>query len=169
MGQTEIKELVTVVNSDEAINMLMLGKDLYGCYLTKEGKEAYDSNKHICKDPSEVYCIDDIIEDTFHESNIATWHMPEEFKIINIEQHVLALCHNDAETNRVNMELKMFNDRELYSMLRFLIYLVDYFRSNKYVWGVGRGSAVSSYVLYLLGVHKVDSIKYNLSIEEFLK
>jgi DNA polymerase III alpha subunit len=42
-------------------------------------------------------------------------------------------------------------------------------RSNNIVWGVGRGSSVASYVLYLLGVHKVDSIKYGLDIREFLK
>jgi DNA polymerase III alpha subunit len=40
---------------------------------------------------------------------------------------------------------------------------------NNVVWGVGRGSSVASYVLYLLGVHKIDSLKYNLDIHEFLK
>jgi DNA polymerase III alpha subunit len=37
------------------------------------------------------------------------------------------------------------------------------------LWGVGRGSSVASYCLYILGVHKVDSIKYELDIHEFLK
>ena len=36
-------------------------------------------------------------------------------------------------------------------------------------WGVGRGSSVSSYCLYLIGIHMVDSIKYNLDIQEFFK
>jgi DNA polymerase III alpha subunit len=48
-------------------------------------------------------------------------------------------------------------------------YLVDTLRKNNVVWGVGRGSSVASYILYLIGVHKVDSIKYNLDINEFLK
>jgi len=47
--------------------------------------------------------------------------------------------------------------------------MVDTFRKNNVVWGVGRGSSVSSYVLYLLGVHRVDSIKYKLNINEFLR
>ena len=55
------------------------------------------------------------------------------------------------------------------NVLKFLVYLIDIMRSNNIVWGVGRGSSVSSYVLYLLGVHKVDSIKYGLDITDFLK
>jgi DNA polymerase III alpha subunit len=42
-------------------------------------------------------------------------------------------------------------------------------RKNKIVWGVGRGSSVASYVLFLIGIHKVNSLKYNLDIKEFLK
>jgi DNA polymerase III alpha subunit len=34
---------------------------------------------------------------------------------------------------------------------------------------VGRGSSVASYVLFLIGVHKIDPIKYELPIEEFFK
>ncbi len=54
-------------------------------------------------------------------------------------------------------------------VLNLLLYLVDHFRTNKIVWGVGRGSSVASYILYLIGIHKVDSIKYDLDIGEFLK
>ena len=54
-------------------------------------------------------------------------------------------------------------------LLHFMKYLVDTLRKNNVVWGVGRGSSVASYILYLIGVHKVDSIKYNLDINEFLK
>ena len=54
-------------------------------------------------------------------------------------------------------------------LLRWLKYFVDTMRSNNLTWGVGRGSSVASYVLYLLGVHKVDSIKYKLDLKEFLR
>ena len=50
-----------------------------------------------------------------------------------------------------------------------LIYIIETMRKHELVWGVGRGSSVASYVLYLLGVRKVDSLKYNLDIKEFLK
>jgi DNA polymerase III alpha subunit len=67
------------------------------------------------------------------------------------------------------MELTEFETRNLFPVLRILIYIIETMRKHKLVWGVGRGSSVASYVLYLLGVHKVDSLKYNLDINEFLK
>jgi DNA polymerase III alpha subunit len=42
-------------------------------------------------------------------------------------------------------------------------------RKHNIVWGVGRGSSVASYVLYLIGVHKINSMYYDLDIEEFLR
>jgi DNA polymerase III alpha subunit len=54
-------------------------------------------------------------------------------------------------------------------VLKAMKYLVDTFRENNIVWGVGRGSSVASYALYLIGVHKVDSVKYELPITEFFK
>ena len=54
-------------------------------------------------------------------------------------------------------------------LLRYMIYLVDFMRKENIVWGVGRGSSVASYVLYLIGIHKVDSIQYGLDYKEFLR
>ncbi len=54
-------------------------------------------------------------------------------------------------------------------LLKTMKYIVDTLRENNIVWGVGRGSSVASYVLFLLGVHKIDSVKYDLPIEEFFK
>jgi len=67
------------------------------------------------------------------------------------------------------MELAEYKARNLFPVLQLLIYIIDTMRKNNLVWGVGRGSSVSSYLLYLIGVHKVDSVKYNLNIKEFLK
>jgi DNA polymerase III alpha subunit len=49
------------------------------------------------------------------------------------------------------------------------IYIIDPLRKNNSVWGVGRGSSVASYVLYLIGVHKIDSLFFDLDIEDFLR
>ena len=54
-------------------------------------------------------------------------------------------------------------------ILQWLKYFVDTCLANNIVWGVGRGSSVSSFVLYLLNVHRIDSIKYNLNWQEFLR
>jgi DNA polymerase III alpha subunit len=42
-------------------------------------------------------------------------------------------------------------------------------QANRMIWGVGRGSSVASNVLYLLGVHRIDSMFYELDSREFLR
>ena len=76
---------------------------------------------------------------------------------------------NAEASQRVEMELAMYKERGLYPILQVLIYVVDTLRKHNLVWGVGRGSSVASYLLHLIGVHKVDSVKYNLDIKEFIK
>jgi len=97
------------------------------------------------------------------------WLMPEEYKTLDIAKYVLLLCKTDEELQRVGHELLLFQERDMFDLLRYLKYLVDVMRENNIVWGVGRGSSVSSYVLYLLGVHRINSLYYDLPIEEFLK
>jgi len=65
--------------------------------------------------------------------------------------------------------LILFQERGLFPLLRYLKYLVDTMRANNVVWGVGRGSSIASFVLFLLGVHRINSLYYDLSIDEFLK
>ena len=97
------------------------------------------------------------------------WHMPQEYKNMDIAEYVLGLCREDHELQRVAQELLLYQERDLFDLLRYLKYLVDTLRQNNIVWGVGRGSSVASYVLFLIGVHKIDSLYYNLDIDEFLK
>ena len=97
------------------------------------------------------------------------WRMPDEYKELDIAAYILGLCKEDYELQRVAQELLLYQERDLFNLLRYLKYLVDTLRKNNLVWGVGRGSSVASYVLFLLGVHKINSIYYELSVEEFLK
>ena len=105
----------------------------------------------------------------FDEHNQNNWHMPDEYKKLDIAEYILAQCTTEEELQRVGQELLLFQERELFPLLQYLKYFVDTMRANNIVWGVGRGSSVASYVLYLIGVHKIDSIKYELDIHEFLK
>lgn len=97
------------------------------------------------------------------------WHMPDEYKSMDIAEHVLSLCTTQEQLQRCGEELLMFQERELFDLLRYLKYLVDVMRENRVIWGVGRGSSVSSYVLYKLGVHRIDSMFYDLDPREFLR
>ncbi|NJO62370.1 MAG: hypothetical protein HC836_30345 [Richelia sp. RM2_1_2] len=65
------------------------------------------------------------------------------------------------EKDRVLTELNLFRERNMEMVLRSLIFLVDLMRNNNVVWGVGRGSSCASYCLFLIGIHKVDAIKYS--------
>jgi DNA polymerase III alpha subunit len=107
--------------------------------------------------------------DSFHQSKQSAWNMPNEYKELDIAKWVLDLCETQEELQRVGKELLLYQERNLFDLLRQLKYVIDTWRSNNIVWGVGRGSSVASYVLYLLGVHKVNSIYYDLDIEEFLR
>ena len=95
--------------------------------------------------------------------------MPDDYKNLDIAEWVLSQCHTQEQLQRAGKELLMFQERNLIDLLRFLKYFVDTMRINGVVWGLGRGSSVSSFVLYLIGVHKVDSLYYDLDVEEFLR
>jgi DNA polymerase III alpha subunit len=97
------------------------------------------------------------------------WYTPNEYKTINVEDYLIKKCNNENEIERVKLELKLFLERDMYPVLYHLIYLVNHWRKNNILWGVGRGSSVSSFVLYLIGIHRVNSLKYDLDINDFLK
>ena len=105
----------------------------------------------------------------FDIQNQNNYFMPDEYKNLDIAKYVLDLCVTDVELQRVGTELLLYQERNMFNILKYLKYLVDTLKSNNIVFGVGRGSSVSSYVLYLLGVHKINSIYYDLDITEFLK
>lgn len=107
--------------------------------------------------------------DEFDRQCQAKWFMPDEYKSLDIAKWVLDQCKNQAELQRAGHELLLFQEKNLLTLLCYLKYLVDTMRKHGIVWGVGRGSSVASFVLYLIGVHKINSLYYDLPIEEFLK
>ena len=109
------------------------------------------------------------LRETDDDLNQKTWFMPKEYLDLDISKHIRSLCKTQKELIRVEQELELFEKHDMMYVLRFLKYMVDSMRSNNILWGVGRGSSVASYCLYLLGIHKIDSIKYHLDINEFLR
>jgi DNA polymerase III alpha subunit len=105
----------------------------------------------------------------FDYLNQNNWYMPEKYKNLDIAKFVLDQCNSEAELQRAGDELLKFQERGMFVLLQYLKYIVDTMREHNIVWGVGRGSSVASFVLYLIGVHKINSLYYDLSIDEFLK
>ena len=100
--------------------------------------------------------------------NPNNWFIPNDYKNLDIEEFLVTNCPEE-NYDRLVKELELFRQHNMLPMLRTMKYIVDTLRANNVVWGVGRGSSVASYVLHLIGVHKIDSIKYNIPIEEFFK
>ena len=75
----------------------------------------------------------------------------------------------DKRIGRVNTELALYTQYNITDLLRTTIYMVDEFKKHNVIWGTGRGSSCASYCLYLIGVHEVDSVKYNLELNEFFR
>jgi hypothetical protein len=106
----------------------------------------------------------------WHASNQNNWWMPDEYNNLDVAKWILDECDgNEAELQRCGLELLEYAERNLLPLLCYLKYLVDTLRKNNIVWGVGRGSSVSSFVLYKLGVHRVNSLEYDLDFHEFMR
>jgi len=140
-------------------------------------KQAYTETKI---ELSDILVVDDLpklIEyidpklsvDSFDELNQNLWHMPEEYLSMDIAKCVLDQCKDEIELQRAGEELLLFQDRGMFTLLKYLKYLVDTMRTHNIVWGVGRGSSVASFILFLIGIHRINSLHYDLSIDEFLK
>jgi DNA polymerase III alpha subunit len=97
------------------------------------------------------------------------WFIPNEYKKIDVRDWLLSKCSTQQQIDRVELELKLFEKNNMLDILPVMIYVVDTLRAQNIVWGVGRGSSVSCYCLYLIGIHKIDSLKYDLPINEFFK
>ena len=102
-------------------------------------------------------------------ANIANWFMPQKYYELNVLEWLLNKCQNDTEKKRVEQEYLLFEKKNFIKVLQFLIYFIDTLRENNIVWGVGRGSSVASFCLFLIGVHKINPLQYDLNITEFLR
>lgn len=85
-----------------------------------------------------------------------------------IENKKTSLTSKQKERVDAEMELYLADKMGL-QFLRLVVFMVSTMKSKGVVWGVGRGSSCASYVLYLLGLHCVDCVKYDIPLTEFFK
>ncbi len=105
------------------------------------------------------------------------WKLPGRYKYdLNLSDYLVGLVDRiekddlyEKRVKRLSLEIEMFKQLKLEDVLRTLIYVIDVMSEKNVIWGVGRGSSCSSYLLYLLGLHEVDSVLYDIEITDFLK
>ena len=171
MIQNKFGEMI--FNESDVMDLIMQGRQLNSLknMLVDDTVNLEDAVSFIEELPSFVpYTVEDNIAVKDWDSvNQQNWHMPEEYKQLDIAEHILGLCNTEAELQRCGEELLLYQERELFNLLCYLKYLVDVMTTNQVIWGVGRGSSVASFILYKLGVHRIDSLFYNLDVHEFLR
>jgi len=164
-----------ILSIDDALLALYSGKisELSDVNLADDPElERFNQASRINFDGFEVlkpYTQPNISIQEYDQNLQKNWFIPPEYQNFDIVNWLFDQCTTQEQNDRVALEIELFVQHDMYDVLVYLKYLVDTMRSKGIVWGVGRGSSVASYCLYLIGVHKIDSIKYDLDIKEFLK
>ena len=104
------------------------------------------------------------------------WVLTERYKYLDLDEYLFGLAAKiekdslyEKRVERLSHEIWLFKEEKLDDVLRVLIYVVDTMKEKNVVWGVGRGSSCSSYLLYLLGLHEVDPVKYDIEVTDFIR
>lgn len=162
-----------IFEETDLVDMVMCGQPVANLHgLIVQPRIDLESAAAILNDVPKFIEYDKLAQETqeqFDHRCQHTWFMPDKYKQLDIAEHVVSLCDTSEKLQRVGQELLLYQERDLFDLLRYLVYLVDVMKENNVIWGVGRGSSVASYVLYLLGVHRIDSMYYDLDVEEFLR
>jgi len=178
--KVELENRILYFDGDSTVS-----PDLLEDIITKTGHSnglcVTDLSSEIKKYNSLVSEDERIIIKTDIRPNNLEWNIPTEYLDLDVKETIQIKYLEELERTeftpyekelreqRIEKELLMYEKLELFDVLRTLFYIINTFRHKNVVWGVGRGSSVASYILYLLGVHDVDSVKYELDIEEFLQ
>jgi len=165
----------SVVPSDKAIDMIEAGLPTGSLFVDQITKDIAKFNELVPLD--EQIKLKTEMRPLHH-----VWNLPFGYRNMSLRSMLIEMALNepktdyphisarltDARLNRVNMEFKRFEDHGLLDVLRTLMYIINTLEEAGVPWGVGRGSSVASYILFLIGVHDVDSIEYDLDFDEFL-
>lgn len=161
----------STVSEEKIVQLLAAGLPVDGMFVEQVTQEIKRYNTLVPKEQQ-------ISVKTEMTAPVVQWVLPEPYASLDVKEYVLDKlsleCIRVADTlnrtriQRTLQELKLYESMQLIDLLRALIYIINTLQDRDVVWGVGRGSSVSSYVLYLIGVHDVDSVVYSLDITDFL-
>ena len=160
-----------ILTVDEALTSMLNGSMFDNWVVTNDTEQQLFNAREKFLGGTDQIISDYKEEDTaaYHKARQLNWSIPQKYIDLDTETYLCNLCDTDAELSRVLEELDLYKLKGLYPILNLMIYLTDIKKQNNIVWGVGRGSSVASYCLFLIGVHKINSLAFNIDIGEFLK
>lgn len=160
-----------VASYDQAIEVLMSGTDLGTMNI--QASPQLDQYNEMCRlfDKTDEIIRPvkplDLSPKDYHEKRAAQWITHVESTLL--WDNLLAKCQTDVERERFVTELEEFAKRGMLDILVQLDAMIERIDEAKVVRGVGRGSSVASFILYLMGVHFINPLEYDLDLSEFLK
>lgn len=160
------------IDEDEIINYLLKGQEIDGVFAPPEVVARHNELcVHFDKTDFLIPALGDLSEtpENYHKARQDQWFFPMEYQQIDVYALLEGRCSSSEEIVRLRAEIDEFERRDAMMVLRLMVFLVDDFRKRKIVWGVGRGSSVASFALYLIGITKINPMKYGLEIGDFLK
>lgn len=171
LGNRVIDKQGNVVYFDDALIELLYQEEIpEGVLFPENNKDVQLFNQYSYKNFDDVYYkIPERIKTLEERKN--TWFYPEKYDEINLEEYFNNLVQNYPQSykDRVVEELRLCKEKDMEKFLRFCLYFSDMIKEKDFVVGVGRGSSSASLLLFLLQIHLIDPIKYELNIREFLK
>lgn len=157
-----------VLTTEGVIDMMMLAKDMHGVLIENtpelikglpvlEGAIVYDPDTDDVKeikwamfDMTETEIIDEIIDRCKNGKHAD-------------------LMNDDAYMNRIEQELVEVVNEQQEGFILSVAMICDTLDQNGILRGFGRGSSCASLLLFMLGVHDVDPVMYDIPMSEFFK
>ena len=158
-----------ILDAEELFSALYRGEEISGVFAAGEEIDRYNE---LCRynDKSEFVLNSPPLDGgKSNDERRREWSLPDQYRVLDVWSFLEQKCKSEEERHRLRDEKVEYEARDLSDLLRLMVYLVDNFRSRGIVWGVGRGSSVASLALYLIGITKINPMKYGLEIGEFLK
>lgn len=162
------------LDEDEIIDAMLSGTDVTNVFIDddaayskfeRSASKVYTENLPLIK----PYRKKDTEPERHLHRRSLNWKIPSEYVYMDIVEFLIKQCTTDEEIQRVEHEVVEFNKRDELDVLRVMKYIVDMFREHNVVWGVGRGSSVSCFCLYLIGINKINPLKYGIPCTDYFK
>ena len=161
-----------VFNSQDIFDIIYQGKSDKIFELFVQPNNEITQFNSVSENKLSEYAVSDLTDAEVVQIDAALqkqWFIPDKYKNMDMLEYLEKRCTTSEQLTRMRIEFEQYNFRDMIPLLKFMVYLVDIMIEHNVVGGVGRGSSVASYILYLIGIHRIDSLKYDLDFYEFMR